>query len=110
MTPDEITTLKDGIVKSVAEKYFLIPRNAWWAFLGGALAFAVAVGVVSYQSALRAVSDPVVEAAKQSIKTDSRKAAEAVIIINKNLEASRNIEDRIKVLEIGIPPAQRAKI
>jgi hypothetical protein len=74
MNEEERRELKAEIKQEVAARYFLIPRNAWWAFLGGALAFAVAVGAISYKSALAAISAPAVAAAQQKI-FDAEKAA-----------------------------------
>jgi hypothetical protein len=65
---------KADIRSEFTEKYFLIPRNAWWAFLGGALAFAIAVGAISYKSAVAAISEPAVKAAQQKI-FDAEKTA-----------------------------------
>jgi hypothetical protein len=114
MTEKEIDKLKTDLQREIEDeftkKYFLLRRTALWAFLGGIFAFAVAVGVVSHQTALKAVTDPAVEAAKRSIIDNAKTATHAVVMIKQNLETSRGIEERIKALEIGIPPAQRAKI
>ena len=99
MNEQEIAKLKADIITQLNEKYFLIPRNAWWAFLGGALAFAIAVGVVSYKSALKVISDPVVVAAKQTILDAKITSEKALSDINANLAKSGTAEARLSKLE-----------
>jgi len=103
MTTEQLRTLTGEIIASVkhdlSEKYFLIPRNAWWAFLGGALAFAVGVGFVSYQSALKAVADPNVHKAIQTIYASEKIANASVAKINEQLNKSSSIDSRLSQLE-----------
>lgn len=86
MNEEERLKLKSETKKEIkdefAEKYFLIPRNAWWAFLGGVLAFAIAVGAVSYKSALAAISEPAVSAARKNIFEAEKTTTSAAGTIN----------------------------
>jgi hypothetical protein len=103
MTNQYNVPLESQVIESIelnlSKKYFLIPRSAWWAFLGGALAFAVGVGVVSYQSALKGVADPSVRRALDSIFANEKAATAAVAKINQELKESSLIDSRLSKLE-----------
>ena len=58
----------EKVKESLEKEYFLLKRGTWWAFLGGMFAFLMAVGVVSYQSALKAASDKAAQDAVERIK------------------------------------------
>jgi hypothetical protein len=77
MTEEERTEIKTEVETDLRNKYFLIPRDSWWKFLGGALAFLIAVGGISYKSALTAISAPAIAVAKQKI-LDAEKKAEQI--------------------------------
>jgi hypothetical protein len=73
---EEGTQIKTEVETDLRDKYFLIARDSWWKFLGGALAFLIAVGGISYKSALTAISAPAIAAAKQKILDAEKKADE----------------------------------
>lgn len=58
----------DKIKEELEAEYVLLKKKTWWSFLGGALAFLIAVGVVSYQSALGAARSKAATDAVNRIK------------------------------------------
>ena len=90
------TKLKDEFFTELEKKYFMIPRNAWWAAVGGAIAMLAAVGLVSYKSALVGATNPVVaaavETAKQSILKSEATAKAGVEAILKDVAIRKKIE------------------
>lgn len=92
----ESKKLRDEFFTELEKKYFMIPRNAWWAAVGGALAMLAAVGLVSYKSALVGATNPVVaaavETAKQSIMKSEVTAKAGVDAILKDVAIRKKIE------------------
>lgn len=101
--------ITEDLEKHLPQKYLLITRSSWWAFLGGMAAFCVAVGFVSYQSALKAVSDPAVQAAIETIKKNESESAKSLAAINGNWEASKSSEQRLQALESFVVKEEHAK-
>jgi hypothetical protein len=91
--------LKKELKDELEREYFLIRKSKWWAFLGGAVAFLVAVGVVSRQSALTAVGS---EAGKQALaRIDQLKidAEGKVASIKSNVEETTRVVTNIRTAE-----------
>lgn len=96
ITQAESTKLKAEIHEEFNKSYFMVPRNALWAAVGGAIVMLGAVGVVSYKSALEGATKPVVakavETALASIRQSEVTAKAGVDAILKNVAIRRKIE------------------
>ncbi|MEM8936669.1 MAG: hypothetical protein AAGC77_09710, partial [Pseudomonadota bacterium] len=68
----------DKIVEKLKDEYFLIKQGRVWAFLGGAIAFVVAAGLISYQSGLAAVRGSAAQNATTRILGLQKTAEETV--------------------------------
>ena len=97
-----IPKIEEAIVKRLEEKYFMIPKNAWLSFLGGILAFGIAVGVVSYKSALVALTEPAVQSAKEAVFRARDESSNALKEIRNNLEKSGVTETRLGRFETDL--------
>lgn len=96
MTQAESQKLKTEIHEEFNKSYFMVPRNALWAAVGGAVVMLGAVGVVSYKSALEGATRPVVakavDSSLQSILKSEVVAKAGVEAILKNVAIRRKIE------------------
>ncbi len=96
ITQAESIKLKIEIHEEFKKLYFMVPRNALWAAVGGAIVMLGAVGVVSYKSALEGATKPVVakavETALQSILKSEVTAKAGVDAILKDVVIRHKIE------------------
>lgn len=96
ITQAESIKLKTEIHEEFKKLYFMVPRNALWAAVGGAIVMLGAVGVVSYKSALEGATKPVVakavETALQSILKSEVTAKAGVDAILKDVAIRHKIE------------------
>lgn len=96
MTQAESQKLKTEIHEEFNKSYFMVPRNALWAAVGGAVVMLGAVGVVSYKSALEGATRPVVakavDSSLQSILKSEVVAKAGVEAILKDVAIRRKIE------------------
>ena len=77
--------------KQLESEYLLVRKGRWWSFLGGAVAFLVAAGVISYQASLKAIETPGIQTTIQQINNMKQSAEGA-----KN-EAERIVSDLKKL-------------
>ena len=75
--------------KSLEEDYFIIRKGRWWSFLGGALAFVVLVGFVSYQSGIEALRGHAASEATERIENLVIQAQADYDALRKNQEDSK---------------------
>ena len=83
----------EAIKKSLERDYLIIKKGKWWSFLGGAVAFVVIAGFVSYQAGLSALKDPAVANATDKIETLLAEAKADREKIRQNLA---NSEEQLK--------------
>ncbi len=78
--------MEENEFKILEEKYFLIKRNKFFAFLGGFLAFLVATGYISYSSLNKKISDISRGEAIKKIEENVTKSDYLIIEIENSLE------------------------
>ena len=83
----------DNFKKELEKEYLLIKKGKWWSFLGGAMAFLVVTGLISYKASLQAVEGTAAKNATDEIlrlKGEAQK--EQQYISERNLESERLIQ------------------
>lgn len=96
---DSFKKLEADVVQKLEERYYLIPRNKLWAFVGGAVAFLVAIGVIGYQSVWTAVRSTGVAAVGNEIRSLRNEADGHVAALRAAAARWPDVPKRIEQLE-----------
>jgi hypothetical protein len=104
VTEQEIKAVSD----SLAQKYVLITRTRFLAFLGGFLAFLAAAGFLTYQNVLSAVSATGAESAVNQIKQFREQAQSGAASINELLESFSNLPTSVLSAQVSGAPETQA--
>lgn len=94
-------------IKERLEKdYYLVPKGKLAAFLGGALAFVIAAGVISYQGALNAIESNAGKKALESLQQHVLTAKEGLVSLEtmkkqygEELKELKGMTSRVRSLE-----------
>ena len=78
----------EELKKSLEKDYLIIQKGKWWSFLGGAFAFIVIAGLVSYQASIKALEGQAATTATKAVEDLLEKAKTDYADIRKNLTNS----------------------
>lgn len=103
MTNEEQEKLIEQIKKEIREEYFLVKKNNWFSFLGGAVAFIFLVGISGYKGSIRAINKFSEELGTTKInnlvKAIETKELKANELIKKIDDTNKNAENFYRKLE-----------
>jgi hypothetical protein len=74
--------MKSEDYKDLEEKYFLIKRNAFWAFCGGAVMFLAVAAIVSYKGAIEGIKTAGAQAAIKDISSNEEESKRQLAMIH----------------------------
>jgi len=106
----------DELKSELENDYVMIKRKKWWSFLGGAFAFLIVAGLISYKSSLQALEGKAAKIATkaiQDLKAEAEKdtknikgkldSSEKLITgLNQKVNAIKGLFEKLEAIEIAI--------
>jgi len=102
----EIDELKSELEKD----YVMVKRKKWWSFLGGAFAFLIVAGLISYKSSLQALEGKAAKTATKAIQALKTQAENDTKIIKKRLDVSKNLFVKLETIEEKLATLKEKRI
>ena len=106
----------DELKSELENDYVMIKRKKWWSFLGGAFAFLIVAGLISYKSSLQALEGKAAKIATkaiQDLKTEAEKntknikdkfdySKELITGLDQKVNAIKGLFEKLEAIEIAI--------
>lgn len=100
----------EEVKKQFEKEYLMVSKGKWWSFLGGAFAFLIATGLVSYKASMEAISSTPAENAileieniksiagqeLESIEDTSKKAEKLVLGLENDVGSVKEIDTKLE--------------